>query len=98
MLKCAFLFFYVNNLFIFAKQLNKQTEIMKAFKTFEVEGTKREYFLLNDKKAKSLGWNFAIEVVTTNESNNLIVRNRYFCNSELDINNGINYWSKYTSK
>jgi hypothetical protein len=71
---------------------------MKAFKTFEVAGTKREYFLLDNKKAKSLGWNFAVEVVTTNESNNLIVRNRYFCNSEFDINNGVNYWSKYTSK
>lgn len=69
---------------------------MKAFKTFEVSGIKREYFLLDNKKAVALGWNFCVEVKQTSNDNTLIVRNRYYTNSELAVHDGVNYWSKYT--
>ena len=69
---------------------------MKAFKTFEVNGIKREYFLLDNKKAIALGWKFCVEVKETSDTNNLIVRNRYYTNSDLAVNDGVNYWSKYT--
>ena len=69
---------------------------MKAFKTFEIGTIKRQYFLLNNKKALSLGWIFCIEVVETNSENTLVIRDRYYTNSELGIQNGLKYWSKYT--
>jgi hypothetical protein len=71
---------------------------MKLFKTFEIDTTTRKYFVLSNKKALELGWKFAIEVETSSSENNLIVKRRYFTNSELDINNGVNYWSKYITK
>jgi hypothetical protein len=69
---------------------------MKAFKTFEINGTKREYFILDNKKALAFGWKFSIEVRHTNAQNSLVIRNRYYSNTELGVMEGVNYWSKYT--
>lgn len=73
---------------------------MKLFKTFEIEINEnhkitRKYFILDNKRATKLGWKFTIEVQTTCSHNNLLVKNRYFTLSELDIDNGYNYWNKY---
>jgi hypothetical protein len=69
---------------------------MKLIKTFEVGDIKREYFILDNKKAIALGWKFCIEVITTRTNNDLIVKNRYYCNTELGVHDGVNYWSKYS--
>ena len=70
----------------------------KLFKTFTIGSSTRKYFVLNNKRAIELGWKFAIEVEISDLNNNLIVKNRYFCNSELSVNNGVNYWSKRINK
>ena len=72
--------------------------IMKLFKTFKIDSTTRKYFVLNNKRALELGWKFAIEVETSNSDSNLIVKNRYFTNSELAVYDGVNYWNKYITK
>ncbi len=68
----------------------------QLFKTFTVGTSTRKYFILNNKRAVELGWKFAIEVEISDLNHNLIVKNRYFCNSELSVDNGVNYWSKYS--
>lgn len=69
---------------------------MRKFKTYEINGITREYFILNNKKALQLGWLFCIEVRETNNRNTMVVRNRYFTNTELGVNQGVCYWSKYS--
>jgi hypothetical protein len=70
---------------------------MELFKIYTIGTSTRKYFVLNNKRAIELGWKFAIEVQISDSTHNLVVKNRYFCNSELAVSDGVNYWSKYVS-